>query len=222
MEWRTKLGALLGAGGLVLLAASAVVAVAPTYTIDVTKTADPASVPVTGGSVTYTVWVENTGTGFFQVVTVDDGMAGCTLGAPTGDDADGKLESGETWAYSCTVTGVMPGDQNTASANACHDQGACTDQHDATDSDSVTVTEGEGPPPSQAPSVAPSQAPSAPPVGTFEPTQENAGATEPTTDAEFGAGSVGTGPNTLLLVLSLGLLLASLVLITPAKPIRQR
>lgn len=211
MEWRTKLGALLGAGGLVMLATSAAFA-AQTYTIDVTKTADPAAVPIAGASVEYTVWVENTGSGFFQVVTVDDGMAGCTLGSPAGDDGDGKLESGETWAYTCTVAGVTPGTQNTASVNACHDQSACVDSHDATDSDSVTVTEGD-------PGTEP---PVTEPPATFSPTLDVAPATEPTTDAEFGAGSVGGGSNALILVVALALLLGSLVLVTPARPIRQR
>jgi hypothetical protein len=255
MEWRTKLGALLGAGGLLMLAASAVVAAPPTYTIDVTKSANPASVPIAGGSVVYTISVHNTGTGQFLVVNIDDGMVGCTLGVPTGDDGDGKLEGGETWAYTCTVTGVTPGIQNTATVTACHDAGPCNVAHDATDTDSATVTGSEVPiteppttepptteppitaPPITAPPVTapPVTAPpvTAPPVTapptinpcdcTIDPnfTDAVAPATEPTTDAEVGA-AAGAGGNGIMLVLALGMLLASLVLVTPAKPIRQR
>ncbi|MBI2781635.1 MAG: hypothetical protein HYX55_07560 [Chloroflexi bacterium] len=223
MHWRTKLGALLAAGGLVMLAASAVVAAPPTYTFDVTKTADPGAVPATGGDVEYTIWVENTGTGFFQTVVVDDGMAGCTLGAPTGDDGDGKFEPGETWAYSCTVTGVTPGTQNTASVNGCHDLSACVSSHDFTDTGSVTVTEGDPatqPPATEPPATNPPA--TNPPSGTPNPTSAVAGATQPTTDAELGAASAGTGTNGLLLVIALGMLLASVVLVKPAKPVRQR
>jgi len=98
---RTKLGALLGAGGLLLLAASATIAAPPTYSISVSKTASPASVGVGGGTVAFTVWVTNNGAGFFQTVNVTDPLSGCTLGAKveTSGDGDTKLESGETWSY---------------------------------------------------------------------------------------------------------------------------
>jgi len=86
----------------------------------------PNVVPTAGGSVTYTIGVQNTGTGFFQQVNVVDDMVACTLGAPTGDDGDGDLESGETWSYSCVVDPIFPGQQNTANVNACHNaSGAC-------------------------------------------------------------------------------------------------
>lgn len=239
MEWRTKLGALLGAGGLLMLAASTVVAVPPTYSISVSKTANPATVPAAGGSVTYTVWVSATGTGFFNVVVVDDGMVGCTLGAPTGDDSDGKLEPSETWAYSCVVTGVTPNVQNTANVNACHDQSACVSTHDAQGSDSITVTGSESPatqppateppateppatePPATEPPATEPPATEAPGGGTPNPTDDVAGATEPTTDTVFSE-VVGGGNNGIMLVLALGMLLGSLVLVTPAKPVRQR
>ena len=247
MEWRTKLGALLGAGGLLLLATSAAFGAQPTYAIDVTKSANPATVPAAGGSVVYTISVQNTGTGLFQVVNIDDGMAGCTLGPATGDDGDAKLEAGETWAYSCTVTGVTPGMQNTATVTACHDAGPCNVAHDATDTDSATVTGSEPPitappitaPPITAPPITapPITAPpvTAPPV-TAAPTINTCDCT-PNPSAEVGGeGDEPTAPNTatatnpvaggggngILLVIALGMLLASLVLVTPAKPIRQR
>ena len=137
-----------------MLAASAVIAAPPTYSISVSKTANPSTVPAAGGSVTYTVWVTATGTGFFNAVVVDDGMIGCTLGAPTGDDGDGKLEPSETWAYSCVVTGVTPNMQNTANVNACHDLSACVSTHDAQGNGSVTVT-GSEPPVTEPPATEP-------------------------------------------------------------------
>lgn len=228
---RTKLGALLGAGGLLLLAASATIAAPPTYTISVSKTASPASVPVSGGTVAFTVWVTGTGTGFFQTVTVTDPLAGCTLGAAvvTSGDSDDKLEQGETWSYSCTVGGVTPGTENTATVNACHDVSTCNNAaHDAQGQGAVTVTEGEGPPPSVAPSVDPSVAPSVDPSvdpgsqdpGSPNPTQDNAGLTQAPTDTAGGVvGTIGS-QRSLMLVIALGMLLASLVLVTPARPAR--
>jgi hypothetical protein len=258
MPWRTKLGALLGAGGLILLAASTAIAAPPSYSISVLKSASPTSVPPSGGTVLFTVAVTGTGTGFFQQVTIDDGMAGCTLAGPTGDDADGKLEQGETWSYTCSVTNVHPNDANTAVVNACHNIGTCSNAaHDATGQSTVTMGTGaateappteappteapptEAPPteapPTEAPptEAPPTEAPptEAPPTGAV-PTGDNvdpsAGvgdlvdASEPATDTIFSSGN-GSGPDrSILLVLSLGLLLASLVLITPARPVRAR
>lgn len=280
MEWRTKLGALLGAGGLLLLAASTVFAVPPggppgggppssppgggppashpgggpptaaptvqptvaptvnpgvptvaptsaptaqppgqSYSIDIEKSAEPALVPPSGGDVTYTITVVATGSGFFNTVVVDDGMVGCTLSGPTGDDGDDKLKPGETWTYTCTVTGVTPGTENTATANGCHDKSACVDSHDATDTDAVTVGEGDEPPATEAP---PTDAPATNAPSTPNPTDAVLGATQPTTDAEFGGSDGAVGSNSLLLILSLAMLLASLVLVTPSKPVRQR
>jgi len=122
---KRRLGALIGAAVLTFAAVGSVAATAPTYTIDVTKDGAPANVPSGGADVTYTITVHNSGTGDFQVVDVTDDDAGCTLSAPTGDDGDGKLEggasnSGETWTYTCTVTGVLPNTTNHVSVDACH------------------------------------------------------------------------------------------------------
>ncbi len=212
-----------------MLAASAVIAAPPTYSISVSKTANPDTVPAAGGSVTYTVSVTATGTGFFTAVVVDDGMIGCTLGAPTGDDGDGKLEPSETWDYSCVVTGVTPNTQNTANVNACHDQSACVSTHDAQGSGSITVLGSESPateppatePPATEPPATEPPASEVPGDGTPNPSIDVAGATEPTTDTVF-SDVVGGGNNGIMLILALGMLLGSLVLVTPAKPVRQR
>ena len=225
---RQKLGALLGAGGLLLLAASATFAVAPTYAISVSKTAVPPTVPVSGGTVVFTVWVLNTGDGFFQTVNIVDSLGGCTLGAPvkTGGDTDDKLETGETWAYSCSVDNVTPGTTNTATVDACHDVSSCNqDAHNAEQQGSVTVLEGQAtqPPGTEPPGTQP---PGTEVPPTILPTGDQGGetnlATEPTTDTVGFDGGSGGVDRTLLLVLALGMLMASLILVTPARPVRQR
>jgi hypothetical protein len=176
---------------------------APTYEISVTKEANPENVPATGGSVTYTIEVTGVGTGFFQAVEVEDGMAGCTLSGPTGDNGGGgagKLENGETWAYTCTVENVMPGDENTAEVFACHNGGECnSDNQDATDEASVTVGEDEN--------------------GGGEPTDE-VQPTQADTDTAPTSGSTQPGSFTWLLVIAGAILLAGIVATRPAKASR--
>jgi uncharacterized repeat protein (TIGR01451 family) len=253
---RTKLGALLGAGGLILLAASATIAAPPTYSIVVDKTAAPATVPSGGGTVAFTVWVTNNGAGFLQTVNITDSLGGCTLGAKveTTGDGDDKLETGETWSYSCNVTGVTPGTTNTATVHACHNVSACNQAaHDVTGQDSVTVTEGTTPPGTPEPTVLPTAEPTVLPTaeptvlptaeptvlptaeptvdpgtddpgtpGTPDPSQDQAGITQSNTDTANPVVGVVGSQRTLLLVLSLGMLMASLILITPTRPVRAR
>jgi uncharacterized repeat protein (TIGR01451 family) len=134
------------AGALLVIAALgpvAILAVPPEYSIDVSKSADPATLPATGGDVEYTVEVTNTGTAFFQVVNVAD--SDCTLSAPeeVSGDGDAKLDPGEIWAYTCTVEDVVPPHANTVTLNACHDGsvGECNnDKHNAAGQAQATVT----------------------------------------------------------------------------------
>jgi hypothetical protein len=189
--------------------------------------------------------VTGTGTGFIQLVDITDPLSGCTLGAKveSSGDGDDKLETGETWTYSCTVNNVMPGTVNTATVNACHDGSACNNStHDDQKVASVTVNDDgstAAPPssepssePSAEPSAAPSAAPSDEPGGSPDPSddpgdspdpsQDEAGLTQATTDTlDQVAGAVGS-QRSLLLVLSLGMMLASLVLVTPTRPVRAR
>jgi len=171
MNARNRLAALLAAGSLVMAIVAVTSAAPPTYGISLTKSANPASVPAGGGNVTYSVTLVATGTGFFGTVNVNDGMAACTLSAPTGDsDADTNLDPGESWVYTCTVNGVVPNTSNTATVAACHNgSGACNQTtHDASDSDTFTVTSCgcTAPPPtaSPAPPTATPVAPTATPV----------------------------------------------------------
>jgi hypothetical protein len=248
MNARTRLGALLAAGALVMALAAVTSAAPPTYGVSATKGANPGNVPSGGGTVTYTILVAATGTGFFGTVSVDDGLPGCTLGAPTGDtDADGNLDPGETWSYSCVVNGVTPGTQNTATVHACHNgSGACNQAtHDAT-ATSNTVTIGEGPDITQPPVTEPpvteppvteppvteppvteppvteppvTEPPVTEPPGTTNPTADvgdDVDATEPTTDAVSGGGAAKPSDRSWMLVVALGLLLASIVVVTPS------
>jgi hypothetical protein len=139
-----RLGGLTCVVALALALAPAAMAVPPEYSIAVSKTADPLVVPAGGGTVTYTVTVENAGTGFLQVVNLED--SDCTLTGPTyttGDDDD-KLEAGEVWTYTCSVDDVTPPHTNTVTVNACHDgspDGCNNESHNASAENGVTVTE---------------------------------------------------------------------------------
>ena len=192
MTKRSKLGALIGAGLLTFALGSTALA-SQTYSIDVTKTADPPTVPIGGGDVTFTVSVHNTGSGAFNEVLVTDPLAGCSL---TGDHPSGPsdhLNADETWTWSCTVH-VDPGTENTASVDACHNAAACADegvQHVTKDSNTVTVGLGAA----------------TTPAITQEPT-----------DTEFGtAGTSGPSDGAWLLVVALGVLLGSIVVLAPAR-----
>jgi hypothetical protein len=207
MNGRSRFAALLGAGVLLSAAVGAVAAAAPTYTIAVTKTANPATVPVEGADVTFTVWVHNTGTGLFHAVTPTDEMVGCTLAGPSGDTgSDGVLSAGETWHYTCTVTDVVPDTINSVDVDACHDGGVCNvESHDATGSGEVTVGLCES---------------NCDVVQTPAPTGGGGGndnvPSAPNTDTFQGAGRSGPTDGAWLLVVALGALLGSLVVLRPS------
>ena len=165
------------------------------YEITVDKSANPTSLPAKGGDVTYTVAVTNIGTGFLQVIVIEDSDCN-TWDGPTGDVGQkGKLETDETWSYTCT-TAVTPPDTNTVTVNACHDGSVenCNNANhaaQATDSVTVTVTATPTPTPTPAP-----------------------GTTLPPTDSVAGSGP-GADSLGLVLMLVAGLL-ASVMVLTPA------
>lgn len=87
-----------------------------------------------GDTVYYRITVDNTGSANLTGVTVDDGLAGCTLSGPSGDTGnDGVLGVGETWTYACSVA-LSADTTNTASVDA-DDSGGNT----LTRSDDATV-----------------------------------------------------------------------------------
>lgn len=73
-----------------------------------------------GETVYYRVRVENTGNITLTNLTVDDGMAGCTLtrGSDITGDDDGDFEAGEEWAYYCSITAIAGTQTNTATADS--------------------------------------------------------------------------------------------------------
>ena len=221
MDGRRGFGALLGAGILMLVSVGMASAAAPTYSISVTKTADPATVPAEGGNVEFTVWVDNTGTGFFQVEVFNDSLGGCSLVYDSGDtDADGDLDANETWGFTCTVADVAPGTTNTVTVNACHDGSvsSCNNQsHNAQGSAEVTVGLCE----------TDCETPGTPDPGTPDPGDGggDGGAddtTPPQTDAAFEAGRSGPGEGAWLLIAVLGALVGSLAVLRPSAWRRHR
>src|SRR5262249_39072918 len=136
----------------------------------------------------------------------------------SGDDGDGKLEAGETWAYTCTVGGVTPGTENTAHVNACHDGSvsSCNNgAHDASGDANVTVTLCEEACATLAPPTNPPT--DAPPQGTGG--QTNVPSQAPTDSITSGA----SGPSDAawLLVVAFGVLLGSVVILRPS-PAKRR
>lgn len=195
---RLGLGAVIASMALALVLAPTALAAPPDYSISVDKTADPSVVPAGGATVTYTVTVENTGSGFFQVVTVEDGD--CSLTGPAHDtgDEDDKLEAGEIWSYTCTVDDVTPGHLNTVTVNACHDgsvEGCNNESHDATGEAEATVTE-------------------ATPAPTAEPTATEAPTLPPT---DMVGGPAGTTDGLGLALTALAGVLVMTLMIRPAR-----
>ena len=219
MNGRTGIGALLGAGILTLAAVGSVAAVPPTYTIDVSKTADPATVPAEGGDVEFTVWVENTGTGFFKVVNVSDAMVGCTMAYDSGDtNGDDELDTNETWGFTCTVADVLPTTINSASVVACHDgsvQGCNNENHNASGGAEVTV------------GLCETDCDTGDPGGTVDPGDGggDGGAddtTPPSTDTALQGGRSGPTDSAWILIAVFGGLLGSLVVLRPTVGRRHR
>ena len=110
---------------------------APAIAID--KTADPATLPAGGGSVTYTYVVTNAGNvPLADVVVTDDKCAPVTGPAAGGDaNSNGKLDLTESWTFSCTTT-LTATTTNVGTANATWDDSPVTP---ATDSATVTVAQ---------------------------------------------------------------------------------
>jgi uncharacterized repeat protein (TIGR01451 family) len=86
--------------------------------IALSKSVDP-EIAHAGDDVTFEVLVSNLGDVSLTDVTVDDGMAGCTLSGPTGDVGDdGVLATDEIWSYTCTVSVGAVDIENTATVEA--------------------------------------------------------------------------------------------------------
>jgi hypothetical protein len=197
MSKRRRFGALAGALLLTFAVASVATAAQPEYGVSVTKTASTTNVPAAGGDVTFTVWVTNTGTGDFHGLTVEDSNASCTYDGPVASASD-KFEAGAQWKYTCTYK-VTPPSTNTVTVFACHDNGNCgSGNADATATASVTIT----------------VTPAAPaPTPTVKATVLNTATIDSRTSSSDGA---------WLAIIALGVLLASVVVLTPRRKKSER
>lgn len=123
--------------------------------IAIVKTADPTSLPIGGGSVTFTYTVTNTGNVPLDNVNVTD--AKCTPVSFVGGDTDENdlLDLDETWTYTCTKT-LTQTETNVGVASGefgSEEPIVVTDDDDAT----VEVAAATPVPPTAPPTAAPSQ-----------------------------------------------------------------
>jgi uncharacterized repeat protein (TIGR01451 family) len=191
MSKRGRFGALAGALLLTFAVASVASAAQPTYSISVTKSASTTSVPAAGADVTFTVWVTNTGTGDFNGLSVTDSNASCTYDGPVASGSN-KFASGDAWKYTCTYK-VVPPATNTVTAAACHDNGNCSSGNaDVTATASVTIT--------------------AAVTVTAKPTVKATVLNTATVDNR-----TSSTDGTWLAIVALGILLASVVVLTPRR-----
>ncbi len=102
----------------------------PAPAINVAKSANPASLPVGGGSVTYLYTVTNPGNAELSNITVTDDKCG-SVTFVGGDNGDNKLAINETWIYKCTanLTATMT---NTATATGIYNNISVQDSDNAT------------------------------------------------------------------------------------------
>jgi len=117
----------------------------PPASFDVVKSADTTSV-VSGGSVTYTYLVSNTGNTPISSIGLNDDKLGVISGPASGDTSNpGFLDPFETWTYTTTTT-LLVTTTNTATAAGMDPTGAPV----SVTSDPVTVSV-TGVPPSPVP-----------------------------------------------------------------------
>jgi hypothetical protein len=155
MSKKTRvLGAAIGVLASSLLFVSGALAAPPAESVTLDKVADPASLPAGGGDVTYWYTVTNTSIGAgqsasFQGVALTDDKCDTITFDSSSDGTDpanagDKLAVGEWWKFKCE-TSLTETTTNTAWVFACKDSSndQCNnDDHDATATDSATVTVG--------------------------------------------------------------------------------
>jgi len=217
---KRRLGALIGAAVLTFAAVGSVSATAPTFSLTVTKAADPSTLPFGGGTTTYTITVHNTGTGDFHVVNVTDANCdtgtlawqsgtGASTAGPSGSGAAAFLHGGDSWTFTCTRALTESGTyDNTATADGCVDGSAaqCNNTNHAAggtsnDAQVTVLGEGETLPPTAAPTGGTGGQTNVP---TQAPTDAIVSGTSGPTDAAW------------LLVIAFGVLLGSVVVLRPA------
>ena len=197
--------------------------------IDVEKVANPTELPFGGGSVTYTYTLTNPGDTALSDITVEDDKCAPVEYAGGDDNDNFLLDLDETWTATCTTT-ITVTTLNTVVATGWDGETSVSD----TDTATVTVLPPTAPPitapPITAPPVTapPVTAPpvTAPPV-TAAPSQAVLAATGrptvtlPPTDSLGGT----TGPSDgtwRLALMAMAALLASVLVLTPAKATNRR
>jgi len=211
MNKRSRLAALLGAGVLMLAMVGAASAAASPV-LGITKGVDHSTLSGPG-TVTYTIVVTATTGTFHQVVVTDancdsntlawtSGTGQSTVG-PSGNGSAGFLHETDSWTYTCTRALSAPGTyHNTASADGCTDgsvQGCNQGSHASSGSSNdatTTVTAG----------------------GNSSPGASG----QPSTDTLVPTGESGPANAAWLIIAALGVLLGSLVVLSPARIGRRR
>ena len=107
----------------------------PTPQISVDKSGSPTTLPSGGGAVTYRYLVTNPGTLALSAITVSDDKCSSVRFIDGDTNNNQKLEAGETWLYSCSMT-ITATTTNTGTATGR--SGTATVQ--ATDRETVTVS----------------------------------------------------------------------------------
>jgi uncharacterized repeat protein (TIGR01451 family) len=206
----------------------------PAPQIHIVKTPSVTILPPGGGPVTYTYKVTNPGTVAIMNVRVVDNRCSPVTFVGGDANANGALDPGETWTYTCT-TRITATTTNTATATGSSNGSAASDRSSAT----VTVRPGPTPTPTPSPTASPSPSPTASPSPTNtprptvspsrSPTPKPSGSVQPTatiptpplvtlppTDSLPGLPG-GTGNPTLLLVGALLLFAAGVLYVTRAR-----
>lgn len=208
MSKRARFGALAGAFALTLAMASTALAAPKAYDLTVVKSADKTSLPAGGGTVVFTIAVTNTGTGAFHGVAVSDSKCSPVAFSSSSDGSDpgangsdSFLQPGEWWKFTCSWKFTASGTYtNTATASGCGDgsteqcnQGAHADASATSNTVTITVAAAAAPAPTPKPT------PKAP------------------NTAALAASTSNPADNAWLLVIALGVLLASVVILSPAR-----
>lgn len=192
---------------------------APAIAID--KIADPTEVPAAGGNVTYTYTVTNTGDVALSDVSVSDNKCSPVTFVDGDANDDQMLDLDETWTFTCTTL-ITTTTTNTAIAEGFDGETSVTAQDTAL----VTVLPPTAPPITNPPVTNP---PTVPPTASPTPRQsvlaETSGpsprVTLPPTDSLTGTAAPSTDSWRILLIVAAALL-ASVLVVTPARASRRR
>ncbi|HEY4633410.1 MAG TPA: hypothetical protein VIH00_05780 [Candidatus Limnocylindrales bacterium] len=189
--------------------------------ISLDKVADPTEVPADGADVTYTYTVSNVGDTALSDVTVEDDTCSPVDYVSGDDNTNDLLDLDEIWIFTCTML-ITEDTTNVAIAHGWDGENEVTDDATA----DVTVL-----PPTAPPTDEPTAPPTLAPTPTVAPTPtfvQSVGAetgtpsvTLPPTDVINGPSGPADGTWRLALI-ALAALLASVLVLTPARATSRR